>query len=299
MTRRHEVRPARLAALLALALLAGCTRKPLSVPAPRYVVGAGYQLGGAWFYPREDFHYDATGIATVLPPATGLTANGEAIDPGAVTAAHQTLQLPAVARVTNLENGLSLLVRINDRGPPAPSRLVGLSRRAAELLGVSGPARVRVVVEEGPSTALREQLQGGPRLQLAAAPRSAVASEQLAPPPGVAQSARGRSAGSTMPATQTAAAPDRVPDRLPETVTRGPAQPGTLSIRAGSFGQASYANQVVARLQGLGARVEPQREGRTARYEVRIGPYPDIQAADAALDQARRAGVTDARIVVE
>lgn len=289
----------RLAALVALALLAGCTRKPPAVPAPRYVVGAGYQMGGTWFYPREDFHYDATGIASVSPVARGLTANGESIDPAAATAAHQTLQLPTVARVTNLENGLSMLVRINDRGPAAPSRLVGLSRRAAELLGVSGAARVRVQVEEGPSTALREQLQGGPRLQLAAAPRSAVASEQLAPPPGVGQSARGRNAGGATVATQAAAAPERVPDRLPETVARGPAQTGVLGIRAGSFGQASYANQVVARLAGLGARAEPQREGRVTRYEVRAGPYADIAAADAALDQARRAGVTDARIVVE
>ena len=289
----------RLAALLLLALLAACQRRPAPPPSVHYVVGSGYQLGGAWFYPQEDFHYDATGIASVLPASRGLTADGEAIDPTALTAAHQTLQLPAVARDTNLENGLSLLVRINDRGPASPARLIALSPRAAELLGIAAAARIRVQIEEGQSAALREQLQGGPRLQLAAAPRGTVISEALAPPTGIGQSSRGRtSAGPTQP-TKPSPTTEPVPDRLPEAVTRTIPQPGTLSIRAGSFGQASYANQVVTRLPGLGARVEPTRGGRNPRFDVRLGPYQSIAAADAALDQARRAGVSDAKIVVE
>ena len=289
-----------LAAVALLVLLSGCGRRPAApAPAPRYVVGPGYQADGVWYYPREDFHYDATGIASVLPAGRGLTADGEAKDPTALTAAHQTLQLPSVARVTNLENGLSLLVRINDRGPAAPSRVIGLSRRAAALLGVQGAARVRVTVEEGASAALREQLGGGPRLAIAAAPRGAVTAEALAPPPGVGQSGRGRGGAGAVVAS--AAEPDapRVPDRLPETLTRGAPRPGLLVIRAGGFGQASYANRVAARLAGLGARVSPQRDGRATRYEVSLGPYPSIAAADAALDQVHRAGVTDAAIAVE
>ena len=156
----------------------------------------GIRAGGTWYYPREQFQYDATGLATVQMTGNGLTRNGERIDSRAMTAAHQTLQLPSVARVTNLENGLQVLVRINDRGPVMPARMLAVSPRVAELLAFQGGvARVRVQVEEGPSLVLREQMGGGPRLALAAAPRTAVASEALAPPPGIRQSSRATRAG--------------------------------------------------------------------------------------------------------
>ena len=122
----------------------------------------------------------------------------------------------------------------------------------------------------------------------------------MAPPPGVGQSARGRSAGATQVASAAVAdAAQAVPDRLPDVVQRGSAMPGRLMIQAGTFGQASYARQVEARLSGIGARVERAREGRSDRYSVRAGPFASVAAADAALDQAMRAGVSDARIVVE
>jgi len=173
---------ARLLVLLAPLLLAGCSRffgaSPDAGPQPRYVVGPAYRAGAAWFYPREDFHLDATGLAVTLPDQAGpdqagpdqagpdqagLTADGEARDAAAMAGAHPTLQLPAVARVTNLETGLQALVRINDRGPASPGRLIGLTRRAADRLGMMPGAatRVRVQVESEPSQALRDALHGG------------------------------------------------------------------------------------------------------------------------------------------
>ena len=114
--------------LAGLVVLGGCVRRP---PAPadavHYVVGAGYKAGNTWFYPREDFHYDATGLATIADDARGVTADGEVRDPTAMTAAHQTLQLPAILRVTNLETGLQALVRVNDRGPASPGRILSAS----------------------------------------------------------------------------------------------------------------------------------------------------------------------------
>ncbi len=287
----------RLGVLLLAAMLAGCARRPTEpAPAPRYVVGGGYQAGGAWFYPRERFQYDETGLAAVLPPRRGLTANGEAADDGAMVAAHPTLQLPALVRVTNLETGLQAVLRVNDRGPGMPGRLIGLSPRAAALLEVGGAAPVRVQVEEGASLALREQLQGGPRLAMASAPRGNVVSETLTPPAGAGQSGRGRAAGGPVQASAAVGlAADAVPDRLPETVRRVAVGPVRLMLLAGSFTNPAYARQLQAKLAALGAQAG--REGD--RAVVRAGPYPNAAAADAALDQAGRAGVSDSRIVVE
>lgn len=291
------------APVLIAAALAGCVRRTAVVPSEaHYVVGPGYRLNGTWYYPHEDFRYAATGLAVVQAANShGVTVDGEAIDGSAMTASHQTLQLPAIVRVTNLSTGLQVLVRVNDRGPGTPKRLIGLSPRAGELLGISAGAvtPVRVEVDEAMSTALRDQLNGGPKLTLAAAPRGAVTMETLAPPPGIGQSSRARSVAAPVVATSAPSPAQRVPDRLPDTVTHVPAGYPSLAIEAGSFGQMAYARQVAARLSGIGARVDRLQEGRSERYTVRAGPFSDVAAADAALDQAMAAGVTDAKIVVQ
>lgn len=280
----------------------GLLRAPTpAVPQPRYVVGPSYQAGGLWFYPQEDFRLDTTGLAVALPDCPGLTANGEAWDGTAMAGAHATLQLPAIARVTNLETGLQALVRINDRGPSRPGRLIGLTRRAADRLGIGrdGVARVRVQVEDGPSQALRDQLQGGAGVFVASAPRGAVMSESLAPPQGFGMSRAGRVSAATPPVTEAITAAPPQPARLPDTVARVPVEGHQLWLWAGEFGQAGYANQVRARLVGLGATVDRTQQSRSEAFRVRAGPFATVAQADEALDRALRAGVTDARIVVE
>lgn len=281
-------------------LLPGCMKRPpVPAAAAHYVVGGAYQAGGVWRYAREEFRLDATGLAAVLPDRIGLTTDGEAFDGTAMAAAHPTLQLPAIALVTNLENGLQLRVRVNDRGPDSPARLIGLTRGAAARLGIApgGVGRARMQVEDGPSQALRDQLGGGGGVMVAAAPRGAVTSEVLAPPSGVAQSARGRAVRAPSP-SGAAPAQDQVADQLPDAVTQVAASPGQLWVRAGEFGRRQYADQVRARIGGLAA-VDAVREGRAEVFRVRAGPFGDVAAADNALDQAVRAGVTDAHIVVE
>lgn len=282
--------------------MAGCSRRvPEPTPHPRYVVGPAYQAGAVWFYPREDFRLDATGLAVVLPDRAGLTADGEAWDASAMAGAHPTLQLPAIARVTNLETGLQALIRVNDRGPASPGRLLGLTRRAADRLGIApgAVARVRLQVEDGPSQALRDSLQGGAGLAVARAPREKVDAETLAPPPGLGRSTRGRIVAATLPGVEPGPQGVASLASLPDTAVRVPAEPGRLWIRAGEFGQATYAYQVQARLTGLGTMVERVRQGRTETFRVRAGPFEDVGRADSALDRALRAGVTDAHIVVE
>ena len=118
------------------------------VAQPHYKVGNPYQIAGKWYYPERDLRYDNTGIASWYGDqfAGKLTANGEIFDPELVSAAHKTLPMPSVVRVTNLDNGKSLVVRINDRGPYVTGRIIDMSRAGARLLGFKddGIARVRV-----------------------------------------------------------------------------------------------------------------------------------------------------------
>ncbi len=113
-----------------------------------YKVGKPYQVAGRWYVPREVDHYDQSGIASWYGAAFHgrRTANGEIYDMNALTAGHPTLPLPSYAYVTNLDNGRTILVRINDRGPYVNDRLIDLSRRSATELGYTrhGLARVRV-----------------------------------------------------------------------------------------------------------------------------------------------------------
>ena len=295
----------RTTAALACALaLAGCglfARKPAPPAAPaHYTLGAAYQLGGVWYYPKDRTEYAETGLAAVIPAHAGLAADGEQFDGSALVASHHTLQLPAIARVTNLENGRQVLVRLVDRGPAEPGRLLGLSRHAADLLGAADGTQIRVELDPAQTQALTDQVGGGPKLDVAAAPRAGVVAEQLAPPPGIGQSSRRRSAA-TVAVTQAAgpAAAARMPDRLPDQVAQTTPAPGRILLRASEFSRVDYANRVVAQLAGLHPSIERLQDGRSTRYRVLAGPFRTVAEADAALDQARRAGVIDSHLVVE
>lgn len=114
----------------------------------RYQVGKPYQIKGKWYRPKEDPDYSKRGKASWYGAAFDgrLTANGEVYDMSHLTAAHPTMPLPSYARVTNLANGASVVVRVNDRGPYAHGRIIDLSKRAADMLGYSqnGVAEVQV-----------------------------------------------------------------------------------------------------------------------------------------------------------
>jgi rare lipoprotein A len=131
--------------LAALLALAGCgSTRPAAgpealviTPGPGFRVGEPYKINGRWYHPEFVIYYEAIGLASWYGPFHHgrSTANGETFDMHALTAAHPTLQLPSVVRVTNLANGRSLSVRVNDRGPFAENRLIALSQAAARELG--------------------------------------------------------------------------------------------------------------------------------------------------------------------
>ena len=101
-------------------------------------LGRPYYIGGKRYTPRHDPNYARTGIASWYGKDFHgrLTANGEVYDMYALSAAHPTLPLPSMVEVTNTRNGRRVVVRVNDRGPFAHGRIIDLSHRAAQVLGL-------------------------------------------------------------------------------------------------------------------------------------------------------------------
>jgi rare lipoprotein A len=122
-------------------------------PVPRgggqYLVGRPYTIAGHTYYPRENGSYTAVGMASWYGAAFHgrRTANGEVYDMASITAAHPTMPLPSYARVTNLDNGYSVIVRVNDRGPYHGGRVMDVSSRAADVLGFKGAGTAKIKVE--------------------------------------------------------------------------------------------------------------------------------------------------------
>src|SRR5581483_7341268 len=124
-----------------------------------YRVGKPYTVAGRMYVPEEDVNYREEGMASWY---------GDDFDMGALTAAHPTLPMPCYARVTNLSNGKSLIVRVNDRGPYHGNRLIDVSNKAAELLEFKGNGVARVRVEY----VARAPLEGSDDRQLVATLRT-------------------------------------------------------------------------------------------------------------------------------
>jgi len=293
--------------VVAVALLLGsCTlfRPP---PPPlkadvHYVLERPYQIGSIWYYPHAEYSVDETGLAAIAPDRRGLTADGEIFDQAVLAAGNRTLQLPVIARVTNLENGRQIVLRINDRGPTQPSRVLSVTKRAAELLELRDGTRIRVQMLDAETRQLAVELQSdGGALSLEKAPVKAIESEQLAPPSGASQSQRVRSASSApVVAARPAVATAPVPLRMPEVVTAVPPRPGRLYIAAGDFSRQDYAFILVNRLSFLGARLTTSYDApRDRAFQIRIGPFDTVAEAEAVLARTISAGVNDATIVVE
>lgn len=272
----------------AVPLLASCHREPPSPPAkPHYELGAAWHGTNGWFYPVEQFDYRASGLA-VRQPANqrGLTADGELRSDLAMTGAHQTLQLPAIVSVRNLRNGRIVKIRLTDRGPTDAGRIIALSQRAADLLGMESDAPVEVIEDEGASRALADSTGRPPSVAVAAAPVGEVRATSL-------NDGSSTLYGNDSPRTAetTAAAP------LPATWTQGMPGPTGLYILMGVFSGRGTAAGIAARCNGTVHRSREAAAGLD--WQVLGGPYVDVAQADAALDRTRQCGVEGARIIVE
>ena len=309
----------RVFAILALGLgLAGCATPRPAVPPPAnnavtvpksagvYKVGNPYQIDNVWYYPHEQPDYDETGIASWYGPTFygKSTANGEMYDGNALTAAHRTLPMPVNVRVTNLENGKSIVVRVNDRGPYARGRIIDLSRHAAELLDVvqTGTARVRVTylgradLENGqpppPMTPpeIASALPAAPTAKIDASTLNTLPGAAIAPP------AKEKPLPVVVPGPPIQVAAANQPNGQ---VTKLPVPVATrLYVQLGAFSKLDNAKTLLNKLGGDLKISTLQRNGQTL-YRVRTGPLNSVEDADAALARISGAGSNDAQIVVD
>lgn len=272
-----------------LALLAGCatTVEPdgysqataISGIGGVYKVGKPYKIMGKTYYPKEDYGYSEVGVASWYGSDfhNKKTANGEKYDMHTLTAAHRTLPLPSIVKVTNLENGRSLVLRVNDRGPYAKNRIIDISKRGAQLLGfqTKGTAKVRVELMEKESKELKAALTG----------------QKIEP---VMASAKKTTPIKKM--EYAAVEPLRLDN--PYNAAGGVTAEKSYFVQAGSFAKHDAAKDLSSKLSRFGKSKVAQADVDGSRYyRVRIGPFSFPEEAEVTLAKVKNYGIYNAKIV--
>jgi rare lipoprotein A len=239
-------------------------------------------FGKRYYVLSSGVGYVERGVASWYGPGFHKvrTSTGEPYDMYGMTAAHKTLPLPAYVRVTNLQNGLSVVVRVNDRGPFVDNRIIDLSYTAASRLDMlrNGTAMVEVrsidVVQEGSAAPVVTAATLEPITEAPAA----AASESVG--------------GSIVPSA--AAAPQPSPPRVVSTAA--------LFVQAGAFSDPKNAQRLADKLRGGGYGTVFVRENEIAgrkMFRVRIGPVPDVAEFDRIVAALERAGISDAHLALD
>jgi rare lipoprotein A len=280
-----------------------------------YKVGKPYKINRVWYYPKVDYNYVETGIASWYGPNfhRKKTANGEIFDMNGVSAAHKTLPMPSLVRVTNLNSGRAINVRVNDRGPFAHGRIIDLSRRAAQLLGFeragTTPVRVEVLAEESRQLAaaaqhLTNKTEGIEPKKPVSAPTVSVTSSTL-PPPGGAKAMKPPSNQFKMPTVSKG--PVEMKRSKPtlvvidKKVTLGTvAEKPKIFVQAGAFSRFQNAHKVRAVLKQFGpSKITQVDINQRPLFRVRIGPLDTVKSADQILASVIKAGYLGATTIVD
>jgi rare lipoprotein A len=267
-----------------------------------YKVGAPYQINGVWYYPAVDYNYDETGVASWYGEQfeQRYTANGEIFDLNELTAAHRTLPMPSIVQVTNLNNGRTLQLRVNDRGPFARGRIIDVSRRASQLLGfaTNGTAlvRVKIMMEDSIQVAELARRNGGDaRVLVAEAPSVA----KVAAAPEVAHQASAPPAA-PVSAVQSPPIVAELPPMPEKVKIAWPAPSTRIFVQAGAFSMRDNAQRLQARIATLGGvQVTTASVKGIEMYRVRLGPLASVEEADRLLARVVDSGYPEARIVVD
>ncbi len=327
-----KIRAGRLAAiLLAGASLAACA----SLTTPKYSIqdegvhasrppsdpgahgtNAPYQVGGIWYVPHEQPHYDETGVASWYGDAFNMkaTANGEIFDMNQISAAHTTLPLPSMVEVTNLDNGRKLTVRVNDRGPFVGGRIIDLSHAAAQELGYdrAGIAHVRVryigpAPLAGPDAGLRyakATLSSGPSNPVSSSARRPAdevifeeASDGSTPVTPLVKPPQSVSISTLAPLAPSRPAATNSQQVAVASNLTGPASQ-SFRIQAGAYSDQDNAKRAAAQLAPAGAAtIEPFDRGGVTFYRVYLPGPADEAEAYAVRDKVAASGFADARVV--
>lgn len=233
--------------------------------------GKPYKIAGHWYYPLATADgYNETGIASWYGTKFHgkRTANGERYDMYAMSAAHKTLPLPTMVRVTNLDNGRSVVVRVNDRGPFVKSRVIDLSYAAAKTLGYddTGTASVRVEVLGNRSGSSGSTTSGNSRVVRPAPVQRPVILPQ---------------------------------SRVPATTSR--ARPGAMYIQLGAFSSHTNARQLKESLESEypSVRIYKKEGGYSGIFRVRLGPFTDVERIEDVVLSIQDRGHSNAIVVIE
>lgn len=250
--------------------------------APWQKIGSPYQVNGVWYIPAHEPNYDETGEASWYGNQFNgrPTANGEVFDMNLVTVAHPTLPIPSLVEVINLENGRSIVARVNDRGPFAHNRLVDVSQRGAELLGFKekGRARVRVrYVGQAPQLPLNAS---------ATKPVIQAAATSQAPAPQVVIPSIKRAVEN-----KTTSLPSAPITTAQSTVS------GEAFVQIGAFSSLLNAQRLLDQNSNLGpGKIIPIQNETGSIYRVVIGPFDATEAALKA-QEVKSGGINGARVI--
>ncbi|MBQ2887177.1 MAG: septal ring lytic transglycosylase RlpA family protein [Alphaproteobacteria bacterium] len=275
----------------AILLLAGCATKPKDMDFANlseeveaikedggyYKVGNTYTVLGQTYTPKEDYSYSEIGIASWYGDDfhDKRTANGETYNMRAITAAHRTLPLPSIVKVTNLENGKSIIARVNDRGPYVKNRIIDVSQKGAELLGYKnkGTAKVKVEILADESKALKEAMLSKNNTSKTYA--NALPTNKIATTTGVNK-----------------------PLTLAQNTTLKPAETGPFFVQVGAFSDFNKAQMLADSMKRFGnVSIFEAYLSKDGVYRVRIGAYNSRNEALKILDRLLDYGHSDVSIV--
>ncbi len=273
----------------------------------KFKVGSPYRIKGKKYYPAEMYEYVETGEASWYGPGfhNKQTANGEVFNKYDMTAAHRTLQLPSIIRVTNLDNGRSAILRVNDRGPFAHDRILDVSEQAATVLGFKNKGKTHIKLELLPQESrvvadAAKQGRDTRGIEIAMNKRyqqSRGINEEVqvvSNTPNHNNQQRVISTYSDNPVYETRPTVQSAP--LPQNIA--PVIDGGHYVQVASLSSRANAEKLSRELSDLGpVTVQPAMKKGIETYRVKIGPLADIVQAENVMPNISQRGFPDAWIV--
>ncbi len=325
--------------IISFAFISSCTETtyvahvakqiPFPTDAPKsmgyYKIGTPYTIKNRQYYPAETFNHTEVGMASWYGPGfhRKQTANGEIFNKNDLTAAHRTLQLPSIIRVTNLKNGRSIILRVNDRGPFAHNRILDVSERAAASLGFKkdGITKIRMEVlpeesryvaqaakEKRDTTGYEVALNQNkyPRVRSADNinnPYNAVPSQKPEP---ITQVVMSNNASVAAPVPNPRPVQRQVLGQQESVIISPNAPPipqslnGRVYVQAGAFSNQQNALRYSDQVSNIApSRIYKTQVNNKPFYRVRLGPFENRAIANATIEQLNDSGNRNAVIVIE